>query len=615
MKKKDTLKFITCGSVDDGKSTLLGRLLFETGNIKEDQEESLKKLQKKSANNIDLDYSLLLDGLEAEREQKITIDVSYQYFYTENRNFIVGDSPGHEQYTRNMVTAASNADTALILVDAKKGISHQTQRHIEICNLVNLKTITFVINKMDLVKYSENKYKKLVNALSHLGENRNFQKLFFIPASGLKGQNVTTASKKMSWYKGKCLLSHLENLNISKIREYKSNFSIPIQLVMRPSSKFRGYGGRISSGKIEVGDIIKSGHDHTKSKVTKIYLGNKSVLKASRGDSILFKIQKDIDISRGDFVTNEKKDLDSSKFFNVNLFWMDISKGFEKRDYLLKTTNNEINAKILRIKKKIRFNRDQDSKLNILELNDISEAEISLDKEIFYENFLKNNVLGSFILIDKISNLTVAAGTINFALRRSKNVSWQKLNVSKIDRNILNNHSSRAIWLTGISGSGKSTIANFLEKELHKRGLRTYILDGDNLRHGLNKDLGFSDIDRVENIRRAGEVSKLMVDAGIFVICSFISPFRSDREMIRELFEDDEFIEVFVNVDLKTAEKRDPKGLYKKARKGLIKNFTGIDSAYEVPKTPEIDIKNDRISVEKSVRKILNYLKEKNLLD
>jgi|TARA_B110000305_G_C19438445_1_gene640372 bifunctional enzyme CysN/CysC len=600
-----TLRFITCGSVDDGKSTLIGRMLYEAQLIFDDQIISLENDSKKSGTQgADIDFALLVDGLAAEREQGITIDVAYRYFATDKRKFIVADTPGHEQYTRNMITGASTADAAIILVDARNGLMTQTKRHSYLCSLMGIKNIILAINKMDLIAYKKNDYLKIVEEYKSFVSDFNFKQVIPLPISALKGDNIVEISNKMKWYDGKTLISLLENISISK-KKTNEQLRLPIQWVNRLDSEFRGFSGTIVSGKLKKGDLVSVLPNGNKAKILEVIVSGKSVPSAQVNQAVTFTLDKEIDISRGNMLVPIDQPCEISNQFQVKLVWMSDTKGLLGRSHLIKIGHQTAGAQITNIKHKINVNTFEKLPGNTLELNDICLAEINLDKSIIFENYNTNRALGSFILIDRVTNQTLAVGMINFSLRRSQNIYNQKLDVNKKSRQILNGHKSKVIWLTGLSGSGKSTIANALETRLHEQGKRTYILDGDNIRHGLSKDLGFTDSDRVENIRRIGEVAKLMVDAGIIVLTAFISPFRAERDLARSLLNEDEFKEVFIDVPLKIAEERDPKGLYKKAREGKIKNFTGIDSDYEKPLLPDYTFKTDKLTVKQIVEELL----------
>ena len=601
--KNNILKFITCGSVDDGKSTLIGRILYESQLILEDQFEILKNdSQKVGTQGDELDLALLVDGLSAEREQGITIDIAHKYFSTKKRKFIVLDAPGHEQYTRNMVTGASNAHVAVILVDASKGLLTQTRRHSYICSMMGINHAIVAVNKIDKIGFNKKIFLQIEEQFKRL--KLNFKKIDIVPVSALKGDNISTKSKKTNWYEGDTLIEILEKSNI-KQKKVHSKFRLPIQNVLRPNSDFRGYQGTVASGVIKKGDkvIIQPGSHSTR--IKEIFFSGKKVDQVQSGSAVTVTLKNEIDISRGNILTEEKGQCESSNQFQSKLIWMDENEGHIGRSYILKINNQTAGAQISKIKAKIDINNLSEVTATKLNLNDISIVNINLDKDIFFEPYEKNKTLGGFILVDRFTNKTVAAGLINFSLRRAQNIFEQNLTINKKLRQKLNNHKSKILWLTGLSGSGKSTIANELEKKLYERGIRSFILDGDNIRHGLNKDLGFTDADRIENIRRIGEVAKLMVDAGLVVITAFISPFIAERNMIRNMFDEKEFKEVFIDVPLSIAEKRDPKGLYKKAREGKIKNFTGIDSIYEMPSQPDYHFDTDKESVKKIVNTLL----------
>ena len=601
------LRFITCGSVDDGKSTLIGRMLYESQMIFDDQVASLKNDSKKyGTQGENIDFALLVDGLSAEREQGITIDVAYRFFSSSKRKFIVADTPGHEQYTRNMATGASTAELAILLVDARNGILTQTKRHSFIVSLLGIKNIVLAINKMDLVNYDKNIYEKISSEYKLFSKKLNFKNIQSIPISALKGDNIHKKSKYMKWYNDKTLFDYLETTK-TKIQSSDS-FVLPVQSVNRPNLNFRGYSGTIAEGKIRKGDELISLPSNQKVKVKDIFVGERSLKTANLKQSITLTIDKEIDTSRGDILCSKNSSVDMADQFNVNVIWMSEDKGFTGRTYLAKIHNISTSIKIMNIKKIYDVNTLEFTAGNELKLNDVAEISISFNKTVPFSTFKENKILGSLIIIDPINNQTIGMGMINFSLRRSQNIQLQNLTINKNLREKINGHKGQVLWMTGLSGSGKSTIANELEKILYSQGKKTYILDGDNIRHGLNKDLGFTDKDRVENIRRVAEVAKLMCDAGLIVITAFISPFRLEREMARSLFEKNDFKEIYISTPLKVAEKRDPKGLYKKARQGKIPNFTGIDSIYEKPTNPELEIDTSKISLSKAVKKILNII-------
>ena len=601
------LRFITCGSVDDGKSTLIGRMLYESQMIFDDQVASLKNDSKKyGTQGENIDFALLVDGLSAEREQGITIDVAYRFFSSSKRKFIVADTPGHEQYTRNMATGASTAELAILLVDARNGILTQTKRHSFIVSLLGIKNIILAVNKMDLVNYDKNIYEKISSEYKLFSKKLNFKNIQSIPISALKGDNIHKKSKYMKWYNDKTLFDYLETTK-TKIQSSDS-FVLPVQSVNRPNLNFRGYSGTIAEGKIRKGDELISLPSNQKVKVKDIFVGERSLKTANLKQSITLTIDKEIDTSRGDILCSKNSTVDMADQFNVNVIWMSEDKGFTGRTYLAKIHNISTSIKIMNIKKIYDVNTLEFTAGNELKLNDVAEISISFNKTVPFSTFKENKILGSLIIIDPINNQTMGMGMINFSLRRSQNIQLQNLTINKNLREKINGHKGQVLWMTGLSGSGKSTIANELEKILYSQGKKTYILDGDNIRHGLNKDLGFTDKDRVENIRRVAEVAKLMCDAGLIVITAFISPFRLEREMARSLFEKNDFKEIYISTPLKVAEKRDPKGLYKKARQGKIPNFTGIDSIYEKPTNPELEIDTSKVSLSKAVKKILNII-------
>ncbi len=603
----DLLRFITCGSVDDGKSTLIGRMLYESQMIFDDQVASLKKdSQKHGTQGEEIDFALLVDGLSAEREQGITIDVAYRFFSSSKRKFIVADTPGHEQYTRNMATGASTADLAILLVDARNGVMTQTKRHSFIVSLLGIKKVILAINKMDLVNYDQKTYQQIDQNYRSFAENLNFEHIQSIPISALKGDNVYEKSKMMKWYSEKTLFSYLETVKVAASKS--SKFILPIQRVNRPNLDFRGYSGTIASGNIKVGEEIRTVPSNQKAKVKEIFIGDKSIKSSSDRQSITLTLNKEIDISRGDIICKKDSIVESADQFNINMIWMSEENCFPGRSYIAKIHNNSSSIKILDIKKIYNVNTLEHSPGKQLDLNDVAEVTVSLNKNVPFMSYQENKNMGSMIIIDPISNQTIGVGMINFALRRAQNIHLQSLSITKELREKMNGHKGQVLWLTGLSGSGKSTIANSLEKQLYAEGKKTYVLDGDNIRHGLNKDLGFTDKDRVENIRRVAEVAKLMCDAGLIVITAFISPFRTEREMARSLFQSGEYKEIFISTPLKIAEQRDPKGLYKKARSGEIPNFTGINSPYEKPIKPELTIDTSKTSVTQSVKKILGII-------
>jgi len=600
------LRFITCGSVDDGKSTLIGRVLFESQTLFEDQIRTLKRDSKKhGTQGNDIDYALLVDGLSAEREQGITIDVAYRFFSTNFRKFIVADTPGHEQYTRNMITGASNADVAIILIDARKGVLEQTKRHSFLTSLVGIKNVIVAVNKMDLIKYDKSKYQSITNEYRIFAKKLNFSTIYDVPVSALNGDNVLNPTKNLSWFKGPSLISLLETIDIE---DSNNEFIMPIQNVIRPNLDYRAFCGRVSSGAIKTGQKIRSLPSGRIATIESIQIGSKKIHKALTDQSVSITLNEEIDVSRGDVLCKDDSPIEVSNIFSVNLAWLSEAEGYKGRSYIAKIGTQQISCQISEIKYKFDINNLDHLPSKSLKLNDICNVTITLNREVPYTKFQEDRSLGKMILIDPISNQTVGAAMINHSMRRASNIHKHDLTITRELKESMNGNKAKLLWFTGISGSGKSTIANELEKELFKKGIRTFILDGDNIRHGLNSDLGFSNADRIENIRRVGEVAKLMLDAGIFVISSFISPFTADRAMVKELVGQQDFIEVFVDTPVEVAEKRDPKGLYKKARSGEIPNFTGISSPYEKPLSSDITIDTTKLSPKGSVATILKYL-------
>ena len=585
---KPRLRFITCGSVDDGKSTLIGRLLYESKNLFDDQLSALERDSKRHGTQGEaIDYALLLDGLDAEREQGITIDVAYRYFSTDQRSFIVADCPGHEQYTRNMATGASTADLAVVLVDARKGLLTQTRRHSYIAALFGIRQVVLAVNKMDLVDYSQAVFEEIAAAYRELAATLGIAQVTAIPLSGLVGDNVVSRSPAMPWYAGPALLEHLNQIDLHQPSPL-TPFRMPVQWVCRPSQDFRGFAGQVAAGVVRVGDEVVSASSGRRSQVSSLLLGSEPIASAREGQSILLTLEDEIDISRGDVIAAADAPPPVSDQFGAHLLWMGDEALLPGRHYWLKLGTRTVAAQVTEIKYKADVNTQEHIAAKRLLLNEVAACNLSLDQPIAFETYADNRILGSFILIDRQTLATVACGTLDFALRRAANVHWQALDVDQGARAAIKGQAPRCLWFTGLSGSGKSTIANLVEKRLIASGHHTYLLDGDNVRHGLNRDLGFSDEDRVENVRRVAEVAKLMVDAGLIVLVSFISPFRSERRMAREMFAAGEFIEVFVDTPLEVCEQRDDKGLYAKARAGEIPNFTGIDSPYEVPEAAEL---------------------------
>jgi len=612
--QKDMLRLITCGSVDDGKSTLIGRLLYESTELAADQLASVESDSKKfGTQGGQLDFALLVDGLAAELEQGITIDVAYRYFNTDKRKFIVADTPGHEQYTRNMITAASTADTAILLVDARKGVLTQTRRHAYITSLMGIRNIVLAINKMDLVQYSEEAFETIVDEFTDFSKQIGLESFNAIPLSALIGDNITEPSPHMPWYHGSTLLSHLETVKVDQEYALNNPFRLPVQLVNRPNLDFRGFAGTIASGAISTGDAVRIQPSGKTSKVKRIVTHDGDLERAIAGQAITLTLEDEIDISRGDIISTTDTPASTANQFESTIVWMNEEPLLPGRSYLLKCGTSTSTATITDIKYEVNVNTLEQIASKKLDINTIGTCNLNLDRQIAFDDYDSNRSTGSFILIDRITNETVGAGTLNFALRRSQNIHMQSHDVDKQLRADMKEQKSCILWFTGLSGSGKSTIANIVEKKLAAEGRHTYLLDGDNVRHGLNKDLGFTDADRVENIRRISEVAKLMVDSGLIVLTAFISPFRAERQMARQLMEDGEFMEVFVETPLSIAEERDPKGLYKKARQGDLKNFTGIDSPYETPNNPEILVDTSSMSAEQCAERIIEVLREKNI--
>ncbi|MDA7544523.1 adenylyl-sulfate kinase [Alphaproteobacteria bacterium] len=613
--KKKQVKILTCGSVDDGKSTLLGRLLFDSQNIFLDQIDQTKiESEKYGTQGKEIDLALLVDGLQAEREQGITIDVAYRYFETSNSKFIIADTPGHEQYTRNMATGASNSDVAIILIDAEKGVLEQTKRHSFIVNLLGIKHIVVAINKMDLVHYKENIFQRIVDEYKELIKNFTFTSINFIPLSALKGDNVFSNFENTKWYNGSTLIETLEKVDVLDSSQH-NELSFPVQWVNRSSANFRGYSGTIADGKIARGDLITTASSNMLTSVKNIFGPKGEIREAYSGQAITLTLSDELDISRGDVILSKKNDqIIKADQFASHLIWMDQEQMLPERNYIFRFNNSYINGKITDLVHSINVNSYEEVASKKLNLNDIAYCKVAIDKMHAISSYSNNQKLGSFVIIDPYNNKTIGVGMIDHALRRSSNISWHKMSINKKTRSELNSQKPCVVWFTGLSGSGKSTIANILEQKLHTIGKRTYLLDGDNVRHGLNKDLGFTDTDRVENIRRVAEVSKLMVDAGLITLVSFISPFKSERQMARDLLSSDEFFEIFVNTPLEECEKRDPKGLYKKARAGELKNFTGIDSLYEEPENPDLILDTASSNAEELTDKIINFLQLKKII-
>ncbi|WP_038300793.1 sulfate adenylyltransferase subunit CysN [Candidatus Micropelagos thuwalensis] len=612
---KSLLRFITCGSVDDGKSTLIGRLLYESKMIFEDQLTTLEQDSKKvGTQGENIDFALLVDGLAAEREQGITIDVAYRFFATEHRKFIVADTPGHEQYTRNMATGASTADLAVLLIDARQGVLTQTKRHAFIASQLGVGHIVLAVNKMDLVDYSENVFNEIVEDFKAFAAQLDIPNLHAIPVSALVGDNIVDGSRFMPWYEGPSLLGYLEGVDV-EAEETSLPFRMPVQWVNRPDLDFRGYAGRIAGGIIRPGDDIRVLPSGKQSKIARIVTMDSDLDEAVSGQSVTLTLTDEIDISRGDVIATSETPPEISDQFDTTIIWLSEEPMLPGRSYRMKTSSRLVSATVNAPKHKTDVNTLQKLPAKTLQLNEIGNCTLAVDRPIAFDSYAENRQTGSFILIDRMTNNTVGMGMINFPLRRAANIHWQNLDINKAANAEQKGQNPAVLWFTGLSGSGKSTIANEVQRRLYATGRHSFILDGDNVRHGLNRDLGFTDADRVENIRRVAEVSKLMVEAGLITLVSFISPFRAERELARNLMEEGEFIEIFVNTPLSVAETRDPKGLYKKARAGNLKNFTGIDSPYEAPENPEIEINTAEMSVEDAAERVINGLIERGIIE
>ena len=606
---KSLLRFITCGSVDDGKSTLIGRLLYDSKMIFEDQLEALQADSKRvGTQGQEIDFALLVDGLAAEREQGITIDVAYRFFATEKRKFIVADCPGHEQYTRNMFTGASTADLAIMMIDARKGVLVQTRRHSYLCNLIGIKNIVLAVNKMDLVDYSEQVFDEIVADYTAFAHEIGIKSFTAMPISGFKGDNITTLSENTPWFTGQPLIEHLESVELDLTTDQTKPFRLPVQWVNRPNLDFRGFSGLISSGSVKPGDAVRVLPSGKTSTVTKIVTLDDKLDEAVAGQSVTICLADEIDCSRGNVIAVADAPPEVSDQFEATIVWMDDDPLHVGRAYWLKLGTQTVSVTVQQSKYTVNVNTMEHLAAKTLELNAIGVAELATDKPIVFEPYALSRTLGGFILIDKITNRTVGAGMLHFSLRRAQNVHWQATDIGREEHAGLKNQKARVLWFTGLSGSGKSTIANEVEKSLNLMNRHTFLLDGDNVRHGLNKDLGFTEADRIENIRRVGEVAKLMADAGLIVLTAFISPFRVERDMVRAMLPDAEFIEIFVDTPLEVAEARDVKGLYKKARSGALKNFTGIDSPYEPPLNPEIRVNTVEMTATEAAEYIVRQI-------
>jgi bifunctional enzyme CysN/CysC len=609
------LRFVMCGSVDDGKSTLIGRLLYESGSLLLDQIAALEADSRAAGTQgEELDFALLLDGLAAERAQGITIDVAYRHFSTDKRHFIVADAPGHEQYTRNMITGASTADCAVILVDGRKGLLRQTRRHSHVVSLLGIRDVVLAVNKMDLVGYSEERFNEIAEEYRGFGAQLGLERVVCIPVSALRGDNVLATSDEMPWYQGPTLMQYLDTLEVDQARMQQASFRMPVQWVNRPDLDFRGYSGTIASGTIRPGDEVIVAPSGRRTRIERIVTHAGEQEFSVAGESVTLTLTDELDITRGDLIAHSHEPPGVADQFEATIVWMGDDPMLRGRSYLLHIGGKTVPATIAPLKHKLNIDTMAPMAATKLELNEIGVVEVELSQPIAFDPYLENRDTGGFILIDRITNNTVGAGLIHFALRRSQNLRWQVLSVDKHERSVQLHQRPTVLWLTGLSGAGKSTLANLIEVELHRRGHLTYLLDGDNVRHGLNADLGFTPSDRAENIRRVAEVAHLMVDAGLLVIVSFISPFRAEREMARSLFEPGEFVEIHVDAPLEVAEGRDPKGLYKKARRGELSNFTGIDSPYEPPEEPELRVDTTTAPPADSARLIIDLLEESGRL-
>ena len=606
---KDMLRFITCGSVDDGKSTLIGRLLYDSKMIFEDQLAALESDSKRmGTQGQEIDFALLVDGLAAEREQGITIDVAYRFFATEKRKFIVADCPGHEQYTRNMVTGASTADLAVILIDARKGVLVQTRRHSYLCKLLGIRNVVLAVNKMDLIEYDQARYDEIVADYAAFAAEIGISQFTAMPISGFKGDNITALSPNTPWYTGPALVAHLEAVQLNAAQDAEGPLRLPVQWVNRPNLDFRGFSGLIARGSVQPGDAVRVLPSGKTTTVTRVVTLDGDLDEAVAGQSVTLCFADEVDCSRGNVITAADAPPEVSDRFESTLVWMDDAPLQVGRSYWLKLGTQTVSATVQQPKYSINVNTLEHLAAKTLELNAIGVAELACDKPVVFEPYRESRTLGGFILIDKITNRTVAAGMLHFSLRRAQNVHWQALDISRDAHAALKHQRPAVLWFTGLSGSGKSTIANLVEKKLHALGHHTFLLDGDNVRHGLNKDLGFTEADRIENIRRVGEVAKLMSDAGLIVMTAFISPFTAERDMVREMLPGGEFIEIFVDTPLAEAERRDVKGLYKKARAGELKNFTGIDSPYQPPLQPELRVDTTSESPEQAAERIVDFV-------
>ncbi|WP_297110393.1 sulfate adenylyltransferase subunit CysN [uncultured Devosia sp.] len=606
---KSLLRFMTCGSVDDGKSTLIGRLLYDSQLILDDQLASLKKeSHNRTVGDEGIDFSLLVDGLSAEREQGITIDVAYRFFSTDKRKFIVADTPGHEQYTRNMATGASNAELALVLVDARKGVLTQTRRHSFILSLVGVKHVVLVVNKIDLVDYDQAVFDRIEAEFRAFAEPLGFKTLAAVPVSALRGDNILAPSARTEWFQGSALVPYLETIAVAEDRT-GSPFRFPVQWVNRPNLDFRGFSGTLASGAIGVGDEVLIAASRKPARISRIVTMDGDLDRAIAGQAVTLVLDREVDISRGDVLSRPGETPEYSNQFQARLIWMNDEPAFQGRSYLLKLGTQLVPATITDLKFRTNVNTLEQTAATKIDLNEVATVTIATDRPIAFDPYAANALTGGFILIDRLTNATLGAGTIEFGLRRAQNLTYQSFDVNRQVRARLKGQAPQIVWFTGLSGSGKSTVANLLEKRLTAEGRHCYILDGDNVRHGLNRDLGFTEAARVENIRRVAEVARLMADAGLIVLVSFISPFEKERRLAREIAGDIAFTEVYVDTPLEVAESRDPKGLYAKARRGEITNFTGIDSPFETPQNPEITLNGATQSPEILADKLYGFLK------
>ena len=610
---KSLLRFITCGSVDDGKSTLIGRLLYDSKMIFEDQLAALEADSKKmGTQGQNIDFALLVDGLAAEREQGITIDVAYRFFSTDKRKFIVADTPGHEQYTRNMITGASTADLAIILIDARRGVLTQTRRHSYLVSLIGIKHVILAINKMDLVNFSHEVFDRILGDYTAFASQLDIGKITPIPISALAGDNITERSGNTPWYHGPTLMGHLEDVEVAHASR-AAPFRMPVQWVNRPNLDFRGFSGMVSAGTVHPGDLVKVMPSARQSRVARVLIDG-DLPYATAGQSITITLEDEIDCSRGDVICGADQPAEMSDQFETTIVWMNDTPMLPGRSYLMKIGTKTVTGSVTTLKHKVNVNTLEQVAARQLELNEIGLCNISLDQPVAFDPYTENRDTGGFILVDRLSNETMAAGLIHFALRRAQNIHWQAVDLSRNSHAAQKGQRACVLWFTGLSGAGKSTIANLVERRLFALGRHTTLLDGDNVRHGLNRDLGFTDTDRVENIRRVGEVARLMADSGLIVLVSFISPFRSERRMARDLLPEGEFLEVFIDTPLVEAEKRDVKGLYKKARRGEIMHFTGISSPYEAPDDAEIRIDTTQLSAEAAAEVIVAQLEARGML-